>query len=101
MTILIQSVKNERIICKSDQEPSIVDVSREIARRRAGEFGTAIDNSAVGDSDSNGAIERAIQDVESQCRTLRSALETRLQQRIRLKHPIVPWLIRHAGYLIT
>ena len=50
-------LKDDRIIAKEDQEPSIVDVAREIARHRGGRFGTAIDNSRVGDSDSNGTIE--------------------------------------------
>ena len=49
---------------KDEQEPAIIDVAKEIARNRGGRFGTAMDNSQVGDSDSNGTIERAIQDVE-------------------------------------
>ena len=94
-------LRDDRVIAKSDQEPSIIDVAKEIARNREGRFGTAIDNSAVGDSDSNGTIERAIQDVQGQCRTMRSALEDRLKCKISLKSPVVPWLVRHAGYLIT
>ena len=94
-------MKGDRIIIKDDQEPAIVDVAREIARNRGGQFGTAIDNSRVGDSDSNGTIERAIQDVEGQCRAMRSALEARIKTRVRIDSPVTPWLIRHAAYLIT
>jgi hypothetical protein len=94
-------LKDDRIIAKEDQEPSIVDVAREIARHRGGRFGTAIDNSRVGDSDSNGTIERAIQDVQGQCRCMRSALEERIKTKISLGSPVTPWLVRHSAYLIT
>ena len=45
-------LKNERVVVKSDQEPAITEVMREVQRRREADFGTAIDNSRVGDSDS-------------------------------------------------
>ena len=50
------------MVVKSDQEPAIVEVQKEIAevRRRVGTGGTAIENSRVGDSQSNGGVERAI-----------------------------------------
>ena len=86
---------------KSDQEPSIVDVLREVAARRTAPYGTGIEHSAVGESDTNATIERAIQDVEGQLRTLRAALEEKVQQKIRLDHPIVPWMVRHSAALIT
>ena len=94
-------LKDDRTIAKEDQEPSIVDIARDIARHRGGRFGAAIDNFRVGGPDSNGTIERAIQDVEGQCRTMRSALEERVKERITLNSPVTPWLIRHAAYLIT
>ncbi len=71
-------LKEDCMIIKDDQEPAIIDVAKQIALNRGGRFGNAMDNSRVGDSDSNGTIERAIQDVEGQCRTMRSALEEKL-----------------------
>ena len=94
-------LKSDRIVIKSDQEGAIVAKPKEILRHRETEFGTGIDNSSVGDSDSNGTIERAIQDVEGQTRTLRAALEERVQERVDLDNPVVPWMVRHAAYLIT
>ena len=94
-------LKQDRIIAKEDQEPAIIDVAKEIARNRGERFGTAIDNSRVGDSDSNGTIERAIQDAEGQCRTMRSALDEKIGTKITFRSTITPWLIRHAGYFIT
>lgn len=57
-------LKNERIVLKSDQESSIVDVLKEIQKSRESEYGSSLDNSRVGDSDSNGTIENAIGSVE-------------------------------------
>ena len=94
-------LKDDRIIAREDQEPAIIDVAREIARNRGGRFGTAIDNSRVGDSDSNGTIERAVQDVEWQCRTMRSALEKKIGTKITLMSAITTCLSRRAVYLIT
>ena len=48
------------------QEPSIVEMAREIARGRASQYGTALENSAVGDSASNRTVDRAIRHVEQQ-----------------------------------
>ena len=47
---------------KSDQEPAIVDVLREIANLR-GSRATLLENCPVADSQSNGFIERGIRSV--------------------------------------
>ena len=90
----------ERIIVKADQESSIGDVQRSIAKARAG-HGTALENSRVGDSNSNGKIERCIQDFKGLVRTMRSALESNIGERISIHDPVVPWMIRHAAHIIT
>ena len=94
-------VRGEKLVLKSDQEPAIVDLAREIAKMRESAYGTAVEQSAVGESDSNASVERAIQDVEGQVRTLRAGLEAKIRQRIRLTNPVVPWMVRHAAALIT
>ena len=94
-------LRNERVVLKADQEPAIAEVLREIAKLRKDDYGTGIDNSSVGESNTNATVERAIQDVEGQCRTLRSALEHKLQHRMPLNSSVFPWLIRHSGCLIT
>ncbi len=93
-------LSKERIITKADQEASITDVQNNIVAAR-GPQGTAIEQSRVGDSNSNGKIERAIQDFKGLVRTLRSALESATGECIPLDHPVVPWMVRHAAHLIT
>ena len=90
----------ERVITKTDQEASIIQLQHEIARQRK-DVGTAIENSRVGDSDSNGKIERTIREVKGMIRTFRSDLEEKIGQELRLDSPIVPWIVRHAAYVIT
>ena len=91
---------NERVIIKSDQESSITEMQSEIAKKRP-TVSTGTENSKVGDSNSNGKIERAIRDVGNMVRTLRSFLSRKIGQSVKLDMKIVPWLVRHASYLIT
>lgn len=69
-------VARERIIVKTDQESSMGDVQNALIRERSG-YGTALENSSVGDSNTNGRVERAIQDLGGLVRILRSFLERR------------------------
>ena len=94
-------LKRDRIVIKSDQEASAQELSRAVARSRETDYGSAIESSSVGESNSNASIERAIQDVEAQVRTLRSALEARIGTSVPIKSQIVEWIVRHAACLIS
>ena len=65
------------------------------------EYGTAIEQSRVGDSNSNGRVERAVQELKGLTRTLRSAVSAMMQQPVRLADPLVPWMVRHAAHIIN
>ena len=93
-------MSKNRIIAKTDQEASIVELQTEIARRRF-DIGKSLENSKVGDSNSNGKVERAIRDVGNMIRTLKSALSENSNMTLNLDMNIVPWMVRHAAYLIT
>ena len=60
-----------KIVIKSDQEPAMVDLVNEVAKIRSKQTGggNAMDQSRVGDSDSNGKIERAIRKLKGPIRT--------------------------------
>ena len=90
----------EKLILKADQEASITDVQRAIVKRRVG-HGTGLEQGKVGDSNTNGRVEKAIQDFKGLSRTHRSALEENIGCKISLEDNIVPWLVRHMGHLIT
>ena len=93
-------LQKERIICKTDQESAITELQNDVARRRI-EAGTTLENSKIGDSNSNGRIERGIRVFKGMVRTLRSALAENLHMNVALDLAIIPWLVRHAAYLIT
>ena len=59
------------------------------------------ENSPTGDSKSDGVVERAIQSVEGMVRVLKLALEMRLQVKMPTKHPIIPWLVEYASFLLS
>ena len=92
-----------RLVLKSDQEPSFVEAQHAIkdARGKAHSHGTAIENSEVGDSNSNARVERAIQELGGLVRTVKSALGSRLGQKIPLDHVVALWIIKHAASVIT
>ena len=92
-----------RIVIKSDQEASMKEIQDELGRRRreTSAMGTAIENSRVGDSSSNGRVERCIQELAGQVRTLKIALEERLKTKIQLSHPLTHWIIKHAAGVLN
>ena len=53
-----------RVVLKSDQEPAMVDVLKEVAKMR-GDGRTILESSPIYDSKSNGFIERAVQSIEN------------------------------------
>ena len=60
-----------------------------------------IEPSPVGESQSNGFIERAVRSVEEIVRTHKLALESRLGERIAIDHPAIAWLIEHSVDLLN
>ena len=59
------------------------------------------EHSAVGESASNGKTERAVQMLEDQVGTLKSALEARINDRVNARHPAMRWLVRHAALILN
>ena len=62
---------------------------------------TLHESSPVGSSQSNGFIERGIQDVEVQVRTLKLAFESHIGEKIRSDHNAIPWLVEYAAVLLN
>ena len=70
------------VILKSDQEPAIVDVLKEIAKLR-GPRRTMLEASPVGYSKSNGVLERVIQSVEKLIKVHKLSIETPISDTLR------------------
>ena len=93
-------VANTRIVFKTYTEPAIVELRRAVGESRGG-TPTGHGDSRVGDSNSNARIERTIREVKGLIRTLRSDLKEKLGADVPLDSAIVPWMVRHAGYVLT
>ena len=63
------------VVLKSDQESALGVVLKRLRTHRGDQAQTMTEHSPVGESKSNGIIERTTQSVEGQIRTLRSKIE--------------------------
>ena len=68
---------------------------------RAEEIEIGLENSPVAGSKMNGEVERYVQTVQGQVRTMKMALGTRYKTKIGEGHNILPWLIMYAAMLIN
>ena len=91
----------EKVVIKSDQEVALGKVLRNAKTHRGEHTQTMLEQSPVADSRSNGFIERAIQTVEGQIRTMKCALDRRLGVKVPSDWCVIPWLAEHAGNLLT
>ena len=87
------------VLLKCDGEPALKAVQEEVARVREGQ--TLLENSPAGDSQANGAAERAVQSVGEQVRAIRAGLEQRLGAQIPGAHPLTCWIVEHASDLLN
>ena len=69
-----------------------------VVSRRVG-VETLLEESPKGSSQSNGAVEIAVQHAQSRVRSLRLALEQNYGVKIPIDHPIIPWMCLHSGFV--
>ena len=93
----LDSLSYGKLIFKTDQEPATLALHDRVRIRRGKE--TLLENSPVAEHQSNREVERANRDIEDQARTLKDALEERLNETLSPTSPAVPWLIEHAAWL--
>jgi hypothetical protein len=91
------------IIVKTDQEPAIAFLVKDLVAERGDEKGsrTIVEHSPIASSGSNGVVERAVQTVEGQIRVLKLALEERLGVKVPASSCIVAFLAEYSAYLLN
>ena len=89
------------LVMKTDQEAALKSLMSKVRAHRGDQTQTMHEMSPVGDSKANGFVERSIQSVQGQIRTLRSALESRIGVRVDPMSPIFAWLVIHAANLMN
>ena len=87
------------ICLKTDGEPAMVALQAAVAGERPAQ--TVPRNPPAYNPQTNGSVEKAVQDVTAHIRVLILALEERLKTKIDLTLPVVRWVIRHAAFLHT
>eukprot|EP00959_Pyramimonas_sp_CCMP1952_P459337 9478092-Pyramimonas_sp.AAC.1 len=87
------------IIILSDQENAVKKLVNLVREERVHD--TVVLNAPKGSSASAGGIERANYEVEKQVRTMRSRIEQVYGIKVDLDHKLLPFLVRHAAWLIT
>ena len=99
MSRLIDWLGYRRIILKTDQEPAIMEFKQCGKSERPEEI--MFEESPTYDSRANAEVERAIHTVQGQVRTLKDALEAGYGCELKPEDHIVPWMVMHAGSLIS
>ena len=118
-------IEGADIVLKPDQENAIKDLLNKVAARRSAKskmektdgppadpqscqpcgqeaVGRTIhESSPVGSSQSNGFIERAIQAVEGQIRTMKLDFESHIGEKIPSDHNLIPWLVEYSAVLVN
>ena len=56
-----------------------------------------MEESPVGEHQSNGIVENGVQRVQGQIMVIRHALESRYGQKLGGNHNCLPWLVRHVS----
>ena len=89
------------VVLKTDQETALRVVMDKIRTHRGDQTQTMSELSPVCDSKSNGLIERAIQTVKGQVRTMRCALEASMGRKLINGGALFSWLVIHAANVIN
>ena len=95
----IASLGHTKVIVKTDGEPALVNVYESIKEKR--NHPTLPKHPPAYDPQSNGAIEKAVDDVMGQIRALKIGLESRLKRKIESDEIILQWMVEHAATLIN
>ena len=84
---------------KADNEPAIQALADGVRTKR-GER-TMVEKSPKYSHQSNGVAENAVRRVESLTRTYVYVLQRKLSYKVDSKSIILPWLVRHAAYVLS
>jgi hypothetical protein len=82
----IQLLGYQKLVVKSDNQSCIMALKR--AAKGESEVELVFEESPVGDNDGNGMVEATIKQIQGQFRTMKSALEERIQEKVGRDHSV-------------
>jgi hypothetical protein len=88
---------------KSDQEPAIIALKTAAVKIVQGATGKEIvmEESPVGDSQSNGLAENAVKEIKGIVRSMRWAYDEMHGVKLSVSSPVLPWMVRYAGAMLS
>ena len=92
--------RDSNIIVKTDQEPSIECLMKDLIEHRVNGK-TIPEESPVKSSGSNGVVERGVQEIEGHIRALFLAFQERIGNRVDTRERIVAFIPEYAAYLVN
>jgi hypothetical protein len=95
----IEESEYKKVTLKADNEPATHALQEEVKKQRQDE--TLLENSPVGESQSNGVAERAVQAAGEHIRVVKLALESKVGIRFPAVRPIMSWIAKHAAHMIN
>ena len=102
---LLKDLRNmchyDKIVIRTDQEVSIVDLFKRVAKER-GTSKTILETAPPrSDSKANGEAEHAVQSIEQMVRTYRVDLQERCGEELSVEDAFYAWLVEHACDMIN
>ena len=70
-------------------------------RRECSDIEMVLEETPVGEHQSNGRIEATIRQIQGVFRSIKDGLESKIGERIGGDHWIVPWIVRHAAAMMN
>eukprot|EP00971_Amphidinium_carterae_P079080 1564619-Amphidinium_carterae.1 len=95
----LQNWGRKAIIMRSDGEPAIKALTKAIQTKR--EHTTVLEHSPRYSSASMGAIENVNKEVSGLVRVYRLMLKDKAKVEINVSSMVLPWMVRHAGWVIS
>ena len=95
---LIECGRTTHTILQSDQEDFLTALVTAVANKN-GIITTR--NSGAHSSQSQGGVERARRTLFAQIRTLKAQIRQNCNRDISMKHPLMPWIVRHSPHIMN
>jgi hypothetical protein len=96
----IESLGRSEIKLKTDGEPAITSLQSAVIAARVRPSVTIPVNPPAYDPQANGTIEKGVQDVNTQERKTKLALEARIGETIPADHPVMEWGLEHSAFTL-
>jgi len=89
-----------KIRIHTDQEPAMLRLAEHVASKRS-EAMTVVRSGVAHSSQSQGPVERFIQDLVGQIRTLKISYQQKTGMELEQKSPLLSFLVRHSAWLLN